>query len=203
MIREVRGPEPFVSLSFKFILPFVRFALVNRPFSFLFRFPILEETTVFRMRLAPSSSVTGAHAWRIHGKVLRRYSGRLISLAESSPFDCAALFLRSLPFRPLALPVSSRFYSRFSRFPFLPDRPFESFALRTIRKALYHRVYADPLSLDFDPFFRKLLVSPFTTNDIDAVEKECLYLVSLAKRFYSLGTRTSDRCALLFVRRSM
>lgn len=123
MIREVRGPELFVSLSFKFILPFVRFALVNRPFSSLFRFPILEEATVFRMRLAPSSSVTGAHAWRIHGKVLRRYSGRLISLAESSPFDCAALFLRSLPFHPLVLPVSSRFYSRFSRFPFLPDRP--------------------------------------------------------------------------------
>lgn len=123
MIREVRGPELFVSLSFKFILPFVRFALVNRPFSFLFRFPILEEATVFRMRPAPSSSVTGAHAWRIHGKVLRRYSGRLISLVESSPFDCAALFLRSLPLHPLALPVSSRFYSRFSRFPFLPDRP--------------------------------------------------------------------------------
>lgn len=116
MIREARGAELFVSLSFKFILPFVRFALVNRPFSFLFRFPILEEATVFRMRLAPSSSVTGAHAWRIHGKVLRRYSGRLISLS----FRLCRAF-SSLP--SFSSSCSSSFAAILLEIPFLPHRP--------------------------------------------------------------------------------
>lgn len=81
---------------YSLVRSFVR--LFSYAFSFSFRFPILE---VFRMRLA-------AHAWRIHGKVRRRYSTD--PFFSSIFFDFAEFSSRSpLPFHPLPFPIRRDF----------------------------------------------------------------------------------------------
>lgn len=59
----------------------------------------------------------------MHGVFMEKFFGDIQADSFPSPFDCTALFLRSLPFHPPAPQVSPRFCSRFSRFPFLPARP--------------------------------------------------------------------------------
>lgn len=84
--------------KFQIYTPIYSFVPFSYAFSFSFRFPILE---VFRMRLA-------AHAWRIHGKVRRRYSTDLFF--SSISFDFAEFSSRSpLPFHPLPFPIRRDF----------------------------------------------------------------------------------------------
>lgn len=96
--------------KFQIYTPIYSFVPFSYAFSFSFRFPILE---VFRMRLA-------AHAWRIHGKVRRRYSTDLFF--SSISFDFAEFSSRSpLPFHPLPFPIRRDFAPPSSKdLPHLP-----------------------------------------------------------------------------------